>query len=233
MAEIQEEIKQEVVTYKSLADAIIVDDSASFEYASDCVLKGKTIMKRIEQLYADPKKKASEAHKSICAAEKSLLDPIKAQLDIIDKKMRGFLTAEKKRKDEEQRKLDEQRRADEQKERDRLMAEAKANAEKGNLEEAVKLSEEADTVQLPAQIAVAQVEKTTRIESGTVSSVSDVEITVIDKKVFIEWAIASDLMDEFIELKAGAIKTYMKTIKAKEIPGLKIEEIERPVFRTR
>lgn len=65
----------------------------------------KSAQKQVVDLFRESKKKASDAHKAICAAEKKLLTPLKSAEDACTYQVKLFLSAERKRKEEEQRRL--------------------------------------------------------------------------------------------------------------------------------
>lgn len=77
--------------------AIVVTDQQSYAAAGEILREIATIKKGIKERFADPKKKASEAHKAICNLENELLAKVTERETEIRQKMTAFYEAEQKR----------------------------------------------------------------------------------------------------------------------------------------
>ena len=76
---------------------ITVTNQASFEAAGKLLVEIATVKKNIKACFAEPKKKAQEAHKAICALENELLAKASAPENAIRQKMTAFSESEQKR----------------------------------------------------------------------------------------------------------------------------------------
>lgn len=80
------------------------------------------------ELFADPKKKAHDAHKAICLAETRTVKPFDEGIAIVTKKVEAFDAEQERIREEEQRRLEAQARKVEE---DRRLAEAASAVENG------------------------------------------------------------------------------------------------------
>lgn len=240
-----EQIEQEVLLEVRNAD-IIVDDPASMEIASEMVLNLDNMKKKVVDYWADTKKRAYDAWKSITTKEKEMLDPIDSARDSLKRKINAYLTEQKRKEDEERRRLDEERRRKEDEERQRLAEEqrkkeeeaAKLEAE-GKTEEAAQVIQEAEiiavaaeAVYIPPEVPETVVEKTTRTEAGTVSGKEEIQIEIINKKALIESMLKDGLL-EMIDVKEAKLKTWLKLMGKESYPGVGIQKVVNASFRSR
>lgn len=90
---------------------IMVHNPATYAQAGEFLTALKTRIKQVRDFFAEPKKKAAEAHKSICAKEHELLDPLDAAERSLKLKMADYLAIEEKRRQaEEERRVTEARK---------------------------------------------------------------------------------------------------------------------------
>jgi len=156
--EVEAESKILVVEAKELK---IVSESDR-DFALDKLAKIRGLLKDVEKIFKDPKEKAWNAHKSIVAAEKKLLDPLRAAelscantvkiyLEDVRRREREAEAERARKEAEERRRLEEENarlrreaeeRAREDAERERKRIEENTLASAVALEE-VGLSEEA------------------------------------------------------------------------------------------
>lgn len=239
-----DEVKNEVEQYRHDASAIVVD-SESFEYASELVLMGEQKIKQIDAIFEEPVKKAYEAHRSITALRNKIKEPVQDTVKTLRMKISTFLTQQETERRREQERLDAARRAAEAEERERLRREA-AEAEKAAAEaaktgdeaaaqemaaKAAELEMEAETVVHVPEIVQPAVEKTIRMDTGTVSGKKDIEVTVTDVAALLRW-IADSGRVELVKIEHAKLKALLKTIK-QDIPGVKVTEIVVAAFRGR
>lgn len=91
------------------------------------------------ELFADAKKAANDAHKSICAAEKKLVDPCDSARALISGKLFTYEAEARRKAEEERRRLEEQARRDEEA---RKLADAIDAEESGDAETAEEILNE-------------------------------------------------------------------------------------------
>lgn len=237
------EIEKDVLAVVKNSE-IIVQDSISMEIASEIVLEFDSKRKRVVEYWADAKKRAHEAWKGIVAKEKEMLDPIDEARESLKKKINAYLTEQKRKEDEERRRLEAERRAKEEEERVRLEAERKAAEEEAKKLEAEGKAEEAEAkkaeiemiqdaeqnVFIPAEVPEEAMQKTTRMDSGTVSGKTEIEIEIRDKKAVLEAMIKDGLLDS-IKISETELKKYIKLKGLKSYPGCGIKEVVNASFR--
>lgn len=114
---------------------IAVIDPQSYEQAGEILRNIATVKKEIKALFAEPKKKAAEAHKAICAAENEVLAKVTARENEIRQKMSVYWQAEQKRIAAEQ-----ERKRKEAEEMARIAAEAEAAGDEETAAEAVAIA---------------------------------------------------------------------------------------------
>lgn len=229
--ELEIEVKNEIEQFKGTAD-IVVDNPESFEYAGEIILNGKKILKGITDRFAEPVSAAYKAHKAIKDLQNDLEKPVKAMIADLQSKANAYLTEQDRIRREEQARLDAERRKAEDAERERLRKEAEAAAEKGNAEQAAALKIEAETVVFVPEVAVSEVQKTTRTDAGTISAQADIEITVTDKATLLR-VIADQGRFDLVEIKEAAIKKFIKAAGLTDFPGIHIESVKKAAFRTK
>lgn len=132
--------QQQIQGMKHMIATLVVDDKDSHATAEAYVVKIKSIETSVRNLFAGPKARAHEAHKAICAAETTLLEPLVAA----QRHVRGLITTyvqEQQRKEaEERRRLEAEAREREQK---RLQDEAEAAELSGDRHAAEEILNEA------------------------------------------------------------------------------------------
>jgi hypothetical protein len=124
-----EKIKHERNSLLVAAQSLVITDQASYQQAGQLALSIANGRRIIIDKFADPKKKAHDAHKSICALEKECLDALAEPDRITRAKLTAWDT-------EQQRKREQQ----EQEARDR----ARREAEERQLQQAIAAEERGD-----------------------------------------------------------------------------------------
>lgn len=239
-----EKVESDVIAYQNDADGIIVD-AESVEYASELVIIGKKKLKDIDGVFDEPVRKAYEAHKAITSLKNSIKGPIEKTVKTLEVKISTFMTEQEKERKREQERLDAARRAAEAEERERLRREA-AEAKKAAAEaaktgdeaaaqemaaKAAELEMEAETVVHVPEIVQPAVEKTIRMDTGTVSGKRDIEVTVTDTAALLRW-IAESGRFELVKIENAKLKALLKTIKT-DIPGVNVTEVVVAAFRSK
>ena len=126
----QEELKQEVMV--AAQAEITVVDQVSYEAANDLIGRLQTIKKEVVARFADPKKKAAEAHRAVCELEKSFLAPVEEKIRLLKNSTTNWYAAEQRRIAAE-----EERKRKEAEELAALSAEAEAAGDSATAAEAV------------------------------------------------------------------------------------------------
>lgn len=93
---IKAETASTALSWPEKAKAVVVKDQAGYDNAVAMGQDVVTLRKEIEKEFADPKKKAFEAHRAITAMEKKYLDPLVQAETILKDSIRKF-TAEQER----------------------------------------------------------------------------------------------------------------------------------------
>jgi len=108
------------------AKALVVTSAPEHEVALLELKAIATAEKRVKELFDKPKKDANQAHKSLCDAEKSLLDPLVEARRIVTSKATIYEQEMQRRAEEEARQReDEARKAEEQRQlEDAILAES-------------------------------------------------------------------------------------------------------------
>ena len=174
---------------------ITVTDQASYEAAGEILRNIATVKKEIKAKFADPKKKAAEAHKSICALENELLAKVTMRENEIRQKMTVYYEAE-------------QRRIAAEAERKRKEAEEMARL-------AMEAEEQGDTETAAEAIAIAALEESTVTVAPKAAGVSMREVweaVVTDK---------SKVPLEYMEVNLSALNSIARATKGTlNIPGV-------------
>lgn len=95
LIERQAELKQEVTAAAQVEISVV--DQMSFAAANDLIGRLQTVRKEVVARFADPKKKAAEAHKAVCELEKSFLAPVDEKIRLLKDSTTNWYAAEQKR----------------------------------------------------------------------------------------------------------------------------------------
>lgn len=174
---------------------IVVTDQQSYEAAAEILRGIATVKKEIKAKFADPKKKAAEAHKAICNLENELLAKVTDRENEIRAKMTAYWQAEQKRIAAEQ-----ERKRKEAEELARIAAEAEAQGDEETAAEAVAVA------------AMTEATVTTAPKAAGVSMRETWVAKVTDK---------SKVPLEYMEVNISALNAVAKATKGKlNIPGV-------------
>lgn len=121
------------------AHALVITDDTTYKTAvafmNDCAGRRRAIVEK----FADPKKKAHEAHKSICALESELLTVVDRAEREAKKRIGDYAAEQQRRAEAERRRLEDEAR---KREEDRRLAEALDAEEAGDEETAMEIISE-------------------------------------------------------------------------------------------
>lgn len=169
-------------------DSMVINNRATHENGL-LILKGlKNAIKGVKERFAPVKKKAHDAHKSITAMEREVLEPFEAARDGLSGKILTYEREEKRRAEEERRKVEaEQRRkleeARKKAEEERLARAIEAD-DTGNKKLADAILEEPEPVPVVATVA-APAPQIARVKG--VSTVTRWKAEITDMKEFVEY----------------------------------------------
>lgn len=182
---------------KTATTELVVMDQHTFEVAGVFLTTLKSKMKQVTEFFADSKKKASEAHKAICANESALLNPLKDAEMQIKQKMGKYLACE-----EEKRRAEEERQRKEAEKMMALAAEATACGDDSMAEEATM------------EAALQSVKVAYAPKAAGISSRKTWKFRIVDK---------TKVPAEFMIVNEAAISGFCRSFKDKptiEIPGI-------------
>lgn len=197
MVENQAQLRAEVQNV--CAAEIVVVDQDTYVQANDLIGKLQTVRKEVVARFADPKKKAAEAHKAICALEKDFLNPLDSRISALKNSTTNWYAAEQARI-----RAEEDRKRREAEEAAQIAAEAEAQGETELAQEAV----------IEATMAQASV--------STIPKVSGTSMRVVYKAVVVD---KNALPREYMMPNQAMIDYVVKTNHGDiQIPGVRIEK---------
>lgn len=227
----EKELQKQVSTIQKQIDSIVISNKEDFEIAGRMVLNINEFIKKVKYYWKDPVEKAHAAHKALTVKRAEMLNPLEKQKTLLNRKINTFLTEEENKRKEEQRKLDEQRRKQEEAERKRLEERARKAEEKGKTEKAEELREKAEEVFIPQSVVQPEVEKTVHMESGTASTIQDIDIRVLDEKAVLKHIIDGTLPVTIVSISLPKLKSVIKLHQIERLDGVSIEKVSKARFR--
>lgn len=224
-------LKSEITTVEEKVKEITVTDKQTFEIAGELIIELDRLVKQIKEYWKEPKERAFQAHKAITAKESEMLRPVTDRRNDLASKIKKYLTDQERIRREEQARLDAERMKREQAERDKLAKQAAKAEEKGNAEKAEALREKINDVYVAPSIVVPEVEKTTRMDTGTVSVTKDIEVTINDEKALIAEIAAGNVPVSVVTFSVPKLKAYIKLQGITKLNGVTIAEVSSAKFR--
>ncbi len=221
----EQQLKNEITTVDDRVNSIVVNDPDTFQKAGSVVIDLDGLIKKINTYWEDPIKKAHEAHKSLTAKRAEMLKPVEDRKKLLRGKISAYLTEQDRIKREEQRKLDDERRKKEQAEREKLERAAIKAEEKGKIERAEDLRTQAADVYVQPAIVESQIEKTTRMETGTVSQKRDIRVAVSDPMAVLHAIIGGRLPIGIVNINETKLKQAIKLAGITQLDGCIIEQV--------
>lgn len=225
------ELKKEVVTVTDQINAMVVNSPESYTEAGRAIIGMNDLVKKIKEYWKPLKEKAFQVHKEITGKENEMLKPVEDRRKELAKRVSAYLTEQERIKQDEQRKRDEEIRAQIERERAKLEKKAEKAEVKGDTDKAEALREQAADVYVPPVIVQGAVDKTTRTEEGTISTVKDIEVTITDPVEILKGIIAGHIPIAVITINESKLKAHCKSFGIKQLPGCVINEIVKSQFR--
>jgi hypothetical protein len=118
------ELEQQALTWPEKAKAITIRDQETYNQAAGLLISIAALEKQIIDHHADPKRKAFESHRAICAAEKRLLDPLQDAKTVVKHSIGAWEQEQERIRRESERKALEQARIHEEEARLSLAVQA-------------------------------------------------------------------------------------------------------------
>lgn len=225
------QLKNEIQKIQKQVTGIVINSEETFNLVSQSIILAKTARKRVVDYFKTMKDPAHAAWKAICNNETQMLNPVNTFIKTRSKDVSNYLTQKEKERQAEQARLDKERQAKEDAEKAKLNKKADKAEEKGNIEKAEALREEADQVYVPTVVSMPEVAKTTHVDTGTISQVKALEVTITNKLALIKALCDRNAPLEIIEIKEGKLKDYIKSLGVEEFPGCAIDNRIKGAFR--
>jgi len=202
----QEEFKQEVMV--AAQAEITVVDQVTYAAANDLIARLQGVRKEVVARFADPKKKAAEAHKAVCELEKSFLAPVDEKIRLLKNSTINWYAAEQRRIAAE-----EERKRMEAEELAALSAEAESNGDTDTAAEAVAAA-------AIAQATVTAMPKVSGTSMREVWKAVVVDVSQLPREYII---VNQSMLDKMAQATKGAVpipgvrfeKTYINSTRAK------------------
>lgn len=211
--EILPEKKAEAVVAPIVREAqlIRVTNPAENTVAAEFLKRVKATSKQVEGIFADPKKKAADAHKAICSKENELLKPLLTAEALVKGQLSAYAVAQERLRIEAERKAAEEAAA--------LQIEAAVATESGDIDTAAEKQIAAATAMAEVAYKVAPPEKVSGVHTQKVK----------------KWKIAdiSRIPAQYLIVNEKMVNAVVKTGGAGfAIPGIEIYEETIVVART-
>jgi len=223
------ELKQRAETLVGTAQQIVVSDQISMAKANDFIIQVRAGQKGVIDFFKDMKSSAHKAWKTICDKEKTITDIFKSADAIASKKVIAYRNKERQKAEEAARKAEIEAAERKRKEEEKLLRKASKAEEKGQIEKAEIIAEQATQVHVPITVVEPAVKKTEVSIMGTTTGIKDWDVTILSPMAVIQAVAAGVLPEYIVEVKMSAIKKYAKDQRIKNYNqhGLRIEETER------
>lgn len=202
----QDEFKQEVMV--AAQAEITVVDQVTYAAANDLIARLQGVRKEVVARFADPKKKAAEAHKAVCELEKSFLAPVDEKIRLLKTSTTNWYAAEQRRIAAE-----EERKRKEAEELAALSAEAESSGDIATAAEAVAAA-------AIAQATVTVMPKVAGTSMREVWKAVVVDVSQLPREYMI---VNQSMLDKMAQATKGAVpipgvrfeKTYVNATRAK------------------
>ena len=216
-----QEIEDKSLTLLETAHGIIVTNQASYENAA-VFLKGiKDARSKFVEFFAPMKKATHTAWKEVVAKENDAVNPLKEADKIVRDSMGVYLTEQDRIKREAQKVAEAKARKEAEAERKRLLKRAENVKTEPKRQELIEKAEDVFEEPVFAEHAV---EKTTKLESGSVTRKTDIEVTVVDPVAFLAAVVRGDIPATCVEIKPNKVKAWVKAAGVTKVDGCRITE---------
>jgi hypothetical protein len=226
----ESELKNKSLTiYEHVKDVKVLNQEGYLQ-AADTLKHIKEWKSKIEAYFAPIKKSAYDTWKGITSKETDALKLINEADLIVRNEVRKYLTEQERIRKEEQAKLEREAAEKARKEQEALLKKAEQAEIKGKTEKAEELLEKAENVYAEPVFAAKTVDKTTKLDNGSITMLRDVEVAIIDRGAFLRFAI-NNLPEAIIDINTTKLKKYIKDMKIKTLIGVAIKEVSNVSVR--
>lgn len=226
MGELQvKQVESEVTGLSKIAETYIVKNQQQLELAGGELIRVKTVMQQVNELFDPVIKKAHEAHKEALSSKKKLMDPLENAERKIKSAMSAYALEQQRfaRIEQERLRLEAEEKA--RKERERIEAQALKAIDKGDEEKAEALLEKAECVQAIAPIVAPSYHAPAGVSTRTVWKAS-----VIDPQKVPAYHTGIEIR----KIDEGALNRIAQMTKGpSQIPGVQFYEDQVISARTR
>lgn len=206
-------IQVETTDLVTRATSLAITDRDRELAGAEMLKAAKTIQASIAEEFAEPKKRAHEAHRSICALESKLLEPLKTAEQIIKRKLSDYAAEQERIRREEEQRLRELARREEE---ERRIAEALLLEDEGAADEAEAV------LDAPVIAPVIAMPKPQRIDGISYRTIYRGEVT--HPATFLAWLMEHpDRIREVIDFRSAGLNNLAKSIGSSvEVPGFRV-----------
>lgn len=216
-------------TLVAQAKGLQITDDATFVKAGEFLKSIVALRNKIVETFADPKKKAHEAHKAITKAEKDQLEPVMQAETLVKVRVADYQREQDRKRREEEDRLrklaaEEERKRREAEENARIEAAAKLEQE-GKKDEAERIVAEAiaEPVRLIAPV-ITLPKATPKVAGVQTKSVWKYEIS--DKRALLAFILENyAVLGHLVDVNGPAVNDIVKRQKqACTLPGVRVYE---------
>ena len=211
--------------------SIVVSTKEQFDLASSAVIRLGDFLKHWEQYWKDPIAMASELVSALRRKRDDVSGPVKIRRDQLRAAVRVYLEEEESRARIERARQEDAARIAAEKKAKALEAAAEKAAKEGETALVEAFEEEIHALRHEQPPVIADQSKSSSVTGGTVSLRQDVEVELVDLKLFLAEVIAERIPDTAVQLAYGMVKTFVRTNQIQEFPGLSIKWVKAPAFR--
>lgn len=225
------DLKKEVLTLDEQVKAIVVKDPETYQAAGAMVLNLDALKKRIVEYWKGPKDAAYRAHKEVTAKEAEMIKPVEERRRMLNQKISSYLTEQERLRRMEQERIDDERKKKEDDERDKLFRKAEKADTAGRTEKAAELRDKADAYYVSPVIVQPEIEKSTKMDAGTVTQKTKIEVVIRDEMEVLRAIIAGTIPISCVEISVSKLEAHVKAFKLKLLPGCDVTEKMVASFR--
>jgi hypothetical protein len=205
-------IEREAASMLDLAREVVVESDEQYAEVGEFVLGCKQLIAKIKAEFAEPKRKADEAHKSITAMEKRTIEPVQRALDMASVVALEYKRGQDRLAKEEAEKVAQERRHQEEEKR---LAEAAQLEAQGKAEEAEAVI--AAPIQTPRSTRfITPVPKVAGLSSRKKWKAKIIDPKAVNREYCQPWELA-------INAKVGNYFSWIKAPTAEQIKALEAE----------
>jgi hypothetical protein len=203
----EQELNMQIASMVDQAGNLLVKDQETLSFANRFLVELSKLRKKRVAWFKDLVDKAHQAHKALTKRRSDALKPIDEADSVVRSLTGAYVAKEKEKQRKKQEILD--KKAEEQAAKKEAKLREKAEREE-DPEKKAELEEKAENVYVEPKIATPTVEKTSRVGGGSVSFVTDIEVTVENIKQICKGVGEGIIPENVIEIKESKLKQWAK-----------------------